>query len=213
MRMATTLCRSLGAILGCHSAGTAKLARSCKRRLCWPRRRRRPMPKSIPRWRATSAGADAISAFTRRCVPPPRGCDMTYHQPSNTITISNVSRRGVLKGLGVTGGFVLAAQFPATRAAFAYATGAEGMPHGVVNDPRIFVSIEPNGVVTILAARAEMGTGAARTALPMILADEMGCDWERVHVKQAPGNEEKYGNQDTDGSRSVRHWIQDRKST
>ena len=133
---------------------------------------------------------------------------MTYHQPSNTITISNVSRRGVLKGLGVTGGFVLAAQFPATRAAFAYATGAEAMPHGVVNDPRIFVSIEPNGVVTILAARAEMGTGAARTALPMILADEMGCDWERVQVKQAPGNEEKYGNQDTDGSRSVRHWIQ-----
>jgi isoquinoline 1-oxidoreductase beta subunit len=42
----------------------------------------------------------------------------------------------------------------------------------------------------------------------MILADEMECDWQRVHVKQAPGNEEKYGNQDTDGSRSVRHWTQ-----
>jgi isoquinoline 1-oxidoreductase beta subunit len=133
---------------------------------------------------------------------------MTYHQPSNTFEISNVSRRGLLKGLGATGGLVIAAQFSATRAAFAYPTGGDAMPHGVVSDPRVFLSIEPNGTVTIMAARAEMGTGAARTALPMILADELGADWERVHVKQAPGNEEKYGNQDTDGSRSVRHWIQ-----
>jgi isoquinoline 1-oxidoreductase subunit beta len=133
---------------------------------------------------------------------------MTYHQPSNTILITNVSRRRVLKGLGAAGGLVIAAQFSATRAALAYATGAADMPHGVVTDPRVFVSIDPNGTVTIMAARAEMGTGAARTVLPMILADELDADWERVRVKQGHGNEEKYGNQDTDGSRSVRHWIQ-----
>ena len=52
-----------------------------------------------------------------------------------------------------------------------------------------------------------MGTGA-RTSLPMVLADEMEADWTRVKLVQAPGDEPKYGNQDTDGSRSLRHHIQ-----
>ena len=88
----------------------------------------------------------------------------------------------------------------------AYTTGAGKMPHGTVNDPRVFVSIAPDGIVTIIAARSEMGTGI-RTSLPMIVADEMEADWTRVQVQQAPGNEEKYGNQDTDGSRSTRHYL------
>jgi len=61
--------------------------------------------------------------------------------------------------------------------------------------------------VTILTNRSEMGTGV-RTSLPMVVADEMECDWSRVRVGQAPGDEKKYGNQDTDGSRSVRHYVQ-----
>jgi isoquinoline 1-oxidoreductase beta subunit len=121
--------------------------------------------------------------------------------------IENVSRRGFLKGLIATGGLVIAAEFVPARAAFAYATGAEKMPHGVRSDPHIFVSIAPDGTVTIVAIRSEMGTGS-RTSLPMIVADEMGADWSRVRVVQAPGDEEKYGNQDTDGSRSLRHHIQ-----
>ena len=90
----------------------------------------------------------------------------------------------------------------------AYATGADKMPHGVVTNPHIFVSIDKDGTVNIVAARAEMGTGAARTTLPMIVADELDADWARVRVVQSPGDEETYGNQDTDGSRSVRHFIQ-----
>ena len=82
------------------------------------------------------------------------------------------------------------------------------MPNGVVCDPHVFVSIAPDGIVTIVAPRAEMGTGAARTALPMIVADELDADWARVQVVQSPGDEKTYGNQDTDGSRSVRHFIQ-----
>ena len=42
----------------------------------------------------------------------------------------------------------------------------------------------------------------------MVLADEMGADWGMVKIVQAEGDEEKYGNQDTDGSRSLRHHIQ-----
>jgi isoquinoline 1-oxidoreductase beta subunit len=133
---------------------------------------------------------------------------MTYHRNQQNIVIANVSRRGLLRGVAGTGAFVLAAQFPAVRAAMAYATGAEKMPHGVVTNPHIFVSIDKDGIVSIVAHRAEMGTGAARTSLPMIVADELEADWARVRVVQSPGDEETYGNQDTDGSRSVRHFIQ-----
>jgi len=43
--------------------------------------------------------------------------------------------------------------------------------------------------------------------MPMIVADELEADWKRVKVVQAPGDETKYGNQDTDGSRSTRHFF------
>ena len=81
------------------------------------------------------------------------------------------------------------------------------MPGGVVSDPHVFVSIDPSGLVTIVAHRAEMGTGAT-TSLPMVVADELEADWSRVKVVQSPGDEKKYGNQNTDGSRSMRHFIQ-----
>jgi len=123
------------------------------------------------------------------------------------LVIENVSRRGFLRGAAATGGLVVAAQLLPTKA-LAYPTGATAMPHGVVTDPHVFVSIAKDGTVTIIAARAEMGTGAARTSLPMMIADELDADWHRVKITQSPGNEEKYGNQDTDGSRSTRHFIQ-----
>jgi isoquinoline 1-oxidoreductase beta subunit len=131
---------------------------------------------------------------------------MTYHSPQSSVVLTNISRRGVLKGLAA-GGLVLAAQLPSGALA-EYKTGAADMPNGVVSDPHVFISIAPNGTVSIVAARAEMGTGAARTTLPMIVAEELEADWSRVRVVQSPGDEKTYGNQDTDGSRSVRHFIQ-----
>ncbi|CCE08426.1 Isoquinoline 1-oxidoreductase beta subunit [Bradyrhizobium sp. STM 3843] len=122
-----------------------------------------------------------------------------------SIRVEKVSRRSVLKGLGISGGFVLAAPLM-SRKAFAYETGAGKMPHGVVVDPRVFVAIAPDGVVTILAHRSEMGTGV-RTSLPLIVAEEMEADWSKVRVQQAHGDEAKFGNQDTDGSRSTRHYL------
>jgi isoquinoline 1-oxidoreductase beta subunit len=134
---------------------------------------------------------------------------MTELNTHSKFAIVNVSRRGLLKGVAATGGLVLAAQFPMVSAALAdYPTGAGAMPHGTVNDPKVFISIGGDGTVSIIAARAEMGNGAARTALPMMAADELEADWAKVRVVQAPGDELTYGNQDTDGSRSVRHWIQ-----
>ncbi len=121
------------------------------------------------------------------------------------MTILKVDRRVFLVGSGA--GLALAS-FAGPLAAFeGYAVGGSDMPNGVVTDPRIFVAIDPDGTVTIVAHRAEMGTGS-RTSLPMVLADEMGADWARVTIVQAPGDEPRYGNQDTDGSRSMRHHIQ-----
>lgn len=122
------------------------------------------------------------------------------------VATTELSRRSALKGMT---GFVLAAHFmPGTAHAFdAYPTQGLNMPNGVRNDPHVFVSIAPDGQVTIIAHRSEMGTGS-RTSLPMIIADEMEADWDRVTIVQAEGDEPKYGNQDTDGSRSLRHHIQ-----
>jgi isoquinoline 1-oxidoreductase beta subunit len=123
-------------------------------------------------------------------------------------TIENVSRRGFLKGVLATSGLVVAAELlPARGALAAYATGAAKMTGGVVSDPHVFIAIDPSGLVTIVAHRAEMGTGS-RTSLPMAIADELEADWSRVRVVQSPGDEQKYGNQNTDGSRSMRHFIQ-----
>lgn len=67
--------------------------------------------------------------------------------------------------------------------------------------PNVFVTIGNDGVVTITQHRSEMGQGV-RTALPMILADELGADWNMVRVEQALADK-KYGNQSTGGSVSV----------
>jgi isoquinoline 1-oxidoreductase beta subunit len=122
------------------------------------------------------------------------------------LKLTNLSRRKVLQGLGLSGGLVLAARMMPSPALAAYETGASKMPHGTVVDPHVFVAIAPDGIVTILAHRSEMGTGV-RTSLPLIVAEEMEADWSRVRVKQAPGDEAQYGNQDTDGSRSTRHYL------
>ncbi|MPZ10180.1 MAG: molybdopterin-dependent oxidoreductase [Kiloniellaceae bacterium] len=128
-------------------------------------------------------------------------------QPSAGRTIiENVSRRGFLKG---TAAFAVVVQFlPFDAEAYeTYPHGGQSMPNGVVNNPLVFVSIDRDGTVTIKAHRSEMGTGS-RTSIPMIVADEMEADWSRVRIVQAEGDEKKYGNQDTDGSRSLRHHIQ-----
>ena len=126
------------------------------------------------------------------------------------VVLKNVSRRSFLKGTALGTGFVVAMYTLPFREAGAftrYPTGGLDMPHGIVEDPHVFISIDPDGTVTMVAIRSEMGTGS-RTSIPMVMADELEADWSRVKIVQAPGDEPKYGNQDTDGSRSMRHHIQ-----
>lgn len=123
------------------------------------------------------------------------------------LVIANVSRRKFLQGASALGGLVLSIGYSsALRAADPPKYGADGMPHGWVDNPLVFVAIGEDGIVSIVCHRSEMGQGV-RTGMPMIVADELEADWTRVRVVQAPGNEERYGNQDTDGSRSTRHFF------
>ncbi|BAQ79724.1 xanthine dehydrogenase family protein molybdopterin-binding subunit [Pseudomonas sp. St29] len=124
------------------------------------------------------------------------------------FALCNLSRRGFLKGVGATGALVLAASW-GWQQAFAEEQkfGADGMPHGWVDDPKVYVSIAGDGSVTVICNRSEMGQGV-RTSLSMVVADELEADWAQVKVRQAPGDEARFGNQDTDGSRSMRHWYE-----
>jgi isoquinoline 1-oxidoreductase subunit beta len=121
------------------------------------------------------------------------------------LVLTNVSRRRFLQGLSLSG-LVLAVGYPSLGQADEKKYGADGMPNGWVDDPLAFVSIAPDGTVTIVCHRSEMGQGV-RTGMPMIVADELEADWKRVKIAQAPGDEKKFGNQDTDGSRSTRHFF------
>jgi isoquinoline 1-oxidoreductase beta subunit len=132
---------------------------------------------------------------------------MDAASPETPLVIANISRRTFLQGASALGGLVLAVGFPASlRAADPPKYGADGMPHGWVDNPLVFVAIGEDGIVSIVCHRSEMGQGV-RTGMPMIVADELEADWSRVRVVQAPGDEVRYGNQDTDGSRSTRHFF------
>jgi isoquinoline 1-oxidoreductase beta subunit len=115
-----------------------------------------------------------------------------------------VSRRRFLQA---TGGLLLSVSAAGIVHAQEKKFGADTMEGGTVDDPLVFVSIAPDGTVTIVAHRAEMGTGI-RTSLPMVVADELEARWDRVRIVQSGADEKRYGNQNTDGSRSIRHFYQ-----
>jgi len=122
------------------------------------------------------------------------------------LEVINLSRRSLL-GAVPAAGLILAVGFPrVTLGADEPKYGVDSMPHGWVDDPVVFVAIGTDGSVTITCHRQEMGQGV-RTSLPMVVADELDADWSRVRVRQAQGDETRFGNQDTDGSRSVRHFF------
>jgi isoquinoline 1-oxidoreductase beta subunit len=116
--------------------------------------------------------------------------------------IENVSRRGFLQGVLASGVFVLSARLIPKPL---WAAEAEAAAPGI--QPSLWMSIASDGTVTIVAHRSEMGCGS-RTALPLVVADELDADWSKVKIDQAIGDP-KYGEQDTDGSHSVRSFFEE----
>ena len=82
------------------------------------------------------------------------------------------------------------------------------LPHGSSRGasdtfaPNAYLKITPDGKITVVVARSEMGQGV-RTSLPMILAEELEADWKQITIEQA-GASTLYGDQTTGGSASVR---------
>jgi isoquinoline 1-oxidoreductase beta subunit len=113
--------------------------------------------------------------------------------------VQNVSRRAFLSVLGVGGGALVIGVGVKGFAGLTAAV-ADG---GAAFAPNVFLSIEPSGLVKVIAHRSEMGQGI-RTSTTMIVADELEADWTRIQIVQAEGDEKKYGDQNTDGSHSIR---------
>jgi isoquinoline 1-oxidoreductase beta subunit len=106
--------------------------------------------------------------------------------------MSPLSRRefvaaGVAAGAGLVIGFYLP---------------HKGASQAEVFSPNAYLRITPDNKVTIVVARSEMGQGV-RTALPMILAEELEADWKQIEVEQA-GASTLFGDQTTGGSASIR---------
>jgi isoquinoline 1-oxidoreductase beta subunit len=120
-----------------------------------------------------------------------------------TTRLDNLSRRHLLQGIA-GGGLVLGIEAAGLVAPFAAWAGAAKAANDLA--PSVYLSIDEAGEVTIIEHRSEMGQGI-RSSLPMVLADELEADWARVKVQQAVGDEARYGDQNTDGSRSIRNFY------
>lgn len=120
-------------------------------------------------------------------------------------TLENLNRRAFVKGIFSAGAFVLCGQIAPVRLLAGTLQTLTDPLEAAAFHPGLWLGIEPDGTVIIVAARSEMGTGAS-TDLPRIVADELDADWGRVKIVQALGDP-KYGDQDTDGSHSVRSFF------
>ena len=104
-----------------------------------------------------------------------------------------VSRRAFLKTSTAAGtGLVIGMHLPSRGQAEA----------DTAFSPNAYLTITPDGKITIVVARSEMGQGV-RTSLPMILAEELEADWKQIAIEQA-GASTVFGDQTTGGSASVR---------
>lgn len=114
-------------------------------------------------------------------------------------TYFDLSRRRFLKTTAVTGTAVLAMPL---LGRFIGGNAAIATEAAQASDATLFVALQNDGTVEITCHRSEMGQHA-RTAIKQIICDEMEADWERSVITQALGDK-RYGDQNTDGSRSIR---------
>ena len=129
---------------------------------------------------------------------------------TSTIARAAPNRRAVL-GAGLTAAGGLAVGFAPARARAAARSGSvspaasETIPADELNP---WLVIQPDNVVVVRLPHSEMGQGTA-TALAMLAAEELGCDWSKVRIEYASANrnlksKNVYGSQMTVGSSGVR---------
>ena len=103
-----------------------------------------------------------------------------------------LSRRAFLGTSAATGAGLVISFYLPTRA----------LAEDAAFSPNAYLTIAPDGKITVVVARSEMGQGV-RTSLPMILAEELEADWKQITIEQA-GASTLFGDQTTGGSASVR---------
>jgi isoquinoline 1-oxidoreductase beta subunit len=109
----------------------------------------------------------------------------------------NLTRRDFIKVVSVAGGgLALGFYLPAED-------DARATQPSDAFTPNAWLRVDTNGDTTITVARAELGQGV-RTALPMIVAEELEADWQKVRLEFALAHPDKYGDMTTGGSTSVR---------
>jgi len=106
-----------------------------------------------------------------------------------------VDRRSFLKVTAAGAGGVMIGLYVAPDAD----AQGRGGPPPPPPDPHTYIKIAPDGTVTIMAKNPEVGQGI-RTMLPMIIADEMDADWEKVKIEQTDFDDRKYNGQIAGGS-------------
>ena len=106
-----------------------------------------------------------------------------------------MNRRSFLRVSALAGGGLLAAVYfePVSELL------AQGGPSPVNFVPNAFVTIGPDGLVSIMSKNPEIGQGI-KTSLPMLIAEELDVDWKNVRIQQADLDETKYGRQNAGGS-------------
>jgi isoquinoline 1-oxidoreductase beta subunit len=110
-----------------------------------------------------------------------------------------LSRRNFIKITGLAGsGLVLAMSMgPGARRALAQA------PAGNATwSANPYVQVRPDNTIVLFAKNPEVGQGV-KTSLPMIVAEELDADWQKVEVRQAVIDEKLYGRQVAGGSTST----------
>jgi isoquinoline 1-oxidoreductase beta subunit len=116
-----------------------------------------------------------------------------------------IDRRRFLQVTALAGGGLAFADWLQASGALEAAPAHEGA--AAERQLNAYVRIAPDGRVTIVAKNPEIGQGV-KTLLPMLVAEELDVDWERVSVEQGDLDPEKYGSQFAGGSRATpEHWL------
>ena len=120
--------------------------------------------------------------------------------------MAQITRREFVGGAMAVSGLALSLELPAQETARQAAPGAARPPRM----PLAFLQIGEDDGITIVSPAVEMGQGG-HTSLPMIIMEELGGNWDRLRVADAPAaaiyNNPLFGLQATVGSFSVRGWY------